>query len=175
MADTGSPGMKSKIPGPIRAVLIVSLTLNLLVGGVVVGGLIIGPPHPPRPMVGDIGMGTFTEALSREDREALRRAAAADGLTFREMRRQSRADMEAFIAALEADVWDGSQLQHLFDAYRTRSESRMAIGERLFAERIAAMSPEARKAYAARLQEMMKRPLSRRSGGDAEAPPPPAN
>lgn len=175
MADTATPGAKPKIPGPIRAVLIVSLTLNLLVVGVVAGGLIMGPPHPPRPMVGDIGMGTFTDALSHEDRDALRRAAAPDGAAFREMRQQARADMDAFVAALQADVWDGNQLQRLFDAYSARSESRMQIGQRLFADRIAAMSPEARKAYAARLQEMLKRQMDKRSGGGKEKPQPPAN
>jgi uncharacterized membrane protein len=173
MAETVTPGAKPKIPGQIRALLIGSLGLNLLVVGVIAGGLIAGPPHPPRTMVGDIGMGSFTEALSREDRDALRQAAESDGSAFREMRRAARADIDTFVAALQAETWDGRALQSLFDAYRQRNQNRMEIGQRLFADRIAAMTPEARKAYATRLQDSLRRQDDKRAGGGKDMPPPP--
>jgi uncharacterized membrane protein len=44
----------------LRWALIGSVTLNLLVAGVIVGGFVAHDRHPPRPVVGDVSLGAFT-------------------------------------------------------------------------------------------------------------------
>ncbi|WP_415184026.1 periplasmic heavy metal sensor [Phaeovulum sp.] len=150
--DTGAvaapkPGMR----GWVRAVFIVSLALNLVVLGVVAGGVIGHAKHPPRHRVSSISMGPFTASLSREDREALRRDAEAEGQDFRAMQRAARADYARLIAALRADPWNKAEVQAVLDGHRMRTLERIEIGGRLMFGRIAAMTPDERKAFADRL------------------------
>ncbi|MCB1401125.1 MAG: periplasmic heavy metal sensor, partial [Rhodobacteraceae bacterium] len=83
---------RARLKGWVKAAFIASITLNLLVVGVVVGGIIRHDRHPPRPMISDVSIGPFTEALSQDDREALRRAAQRESTGFRAMRQAARED-----------------------------------------------------------------------------------
>lgn len=148
---------KAGMRGWVRALFIVSLTMNLLVLGVVAGGVIGHSGHPPRPMISDISMGPFTEALSRADRDALRHAAEAEGAGFRDMRRAARADFTRLVAALKADPWNEAEVRSVIEAHRARTLDRIEIGERLMFGRIAAMTPEERKGFAERLEAGLRR------------------
>lgn len=143
--------------GWMRGALIVSVSLNLLVAGVVIGGVIGHDRRPPRPVVGDVSLGPFTDALSRDDREALRRAAQAEGRNFRDMRRQASSEMREVIAVLEAEPFDKAKVTEMIGALRSRAMERFAIGERLMVERLAQMTPEARRAFAERLRMQTER------------------
>ena len=76
--NTAPEPARARLKGWVKAVFIASITLNLLVGGVILGGVIRHDRHPPRTVVSDISMGPFTQALSNDDRQALRRIFAAD-------------------------------------------------------------------------------------------------
>ena len=141
----------------MRVALIVSVSLNLLVAGVVIGGLIGHQGRPPGPMVSDVSLGPFTDALSKEDREALRRAAQAEGRNLRDMRRRASAEMRDVIAVLEAEPFDKAKAAEIIGTVRSRAMERFAIGERLMVERLAQMTPEARQAFAARLRAQTER------------------
>lgn len=141
----------------VRLALAVSLTVNLLVLGVLVGGAIGIARHAPRPAIADITLGTFTEALSPEDREALRLAAEAESLGIRDMHRASRDDYLALIAAVRAEPWDEAAARQAIAAYGRRSQERLAAGERLMLERLVAMGPLARRAFADRLEDALRR------------------
>lgn len=143
--------------GWMRVALIVSVSLNLLVAGVVIGAVIGHDKRPPRPVVGDVSLGPFTDALSKEDREALRRAAQAEGRNLRDMRRRASSDMREVIAVLEAEPFDKAKAGAVIGAVRSRAMERFAIGERLMVERLAQMTPEARQAFAARLRAQTER------------------
>lgn len=151
-----------------RLLLIASVTLNLLVAGVVVGGIIGHDRRPPRPVVGDVSLGPFTDALTKEDRAALVRAAQTEGRNLRDMRKRASEEMREVIAALEADNFDKVKVQEMLQSFRTRSMERFALGERLMVDRLSEMTPEARKAFAARLREQTER--FERGG---HPPPPP--
>ncbi|MBN2740351.1 MAG: periplasmic heavy metal sensor [Rhodobacteraceae bacterium] len=170
MAESGSGNCRG-----LRWALIASVTLNLLVVGVITGGIIGHDRHPPRPVVGDVTLGAFTNALSKEDREALRKAAQKRGSAFRDMRRQSRADMAALITALKADPWNRAEVEQIFARHQSRISSRVLIGDALIFERIDAMSPTRRQEFAQRLSEDAKRLEKRKDRDDKEDrkdPPP---
>ena len=137
-----------------RIVLVVSLALNLAVAGMMAGALFSGH-HPTGPTgtrsPGTLGFGPFTGALSREDREALRTAYAGRGPTIRELREAARQEAEAMAAALRAMPFEPAAVAALLDTQRGRADERFRLGQTLLIERIAAMTPEAREALAARL------------------------
>lgn len=155
--DGPAGGSRARAPRWMRAALIVSVTLNLLVAGVIVGGLIAHDRRPPHPVVGDVSLGPFTDALSKEDRAALRRAAQAEGRNFREMRERGSAELREVIAVLEQEPFDRARVEAMLGAMRARANARFDIGERLMIERLAEMGPEARRAFAERLRERLER------------------
>lgn len=150
-----------------RVLLIGSLTLNLLVIGIVAGGALSVARHPPRAAISDITLGTFTEALSPEDREALRLAAEAESLGIREMHRAAGEDFRALIAAVRAEPWDEAAARAAIAAYGLRAQERLAAGERLMLQRLAAMGPLGRRAFAERLEDTLRRGFR----SDRAAPP----
>lgn len=157
MTETPQTPAPKAAKGSGRWLLIMSLTLNLLVLGVVVGGLVAHGGRLPRPGGGDISLGVFTEALSEADRATMRRAAMAQVPEFREMRRAARADHARMIAALRAEPWDRADLEAVMAANRTRTLERMEWGQRMILERVAAMTPDERRAFAARLEQGLRR------------------
>jgi len=154
----------------MRVLLIASVSLNLLVVGVVVGGMVAHDRRPPPPVVNDVSLGPFTDALSKEDRQALVRAAQAEGRNLRDMRKRAGDEMREVIAALEAEPFDPVKLQEMLQSFRTRSMERFALGERLMIDRLGEMTPEARHAFAERLRVQTER--FERGG---RPPPPPAD
>ncbi|MCB2094188.1 MAG: periplasmic heavy metal sensor [Rhodobacteraceae bacterium] len=156
MGTNDSSGGKGGSGKWTRLVLVVSLALNLLVAGIVVGGAMrhhwYGPQGPAR----DIGFGPFTQALSKEDRKALRGAFMAANPGFLDMRQDMRRDMNALIAALRAEPWDKDAAGAILAGQSHRMTEWMDIGREVLLERIAAMTPDERAAFADRLAAMGK-------------------
>jgi len=146
----------------LRIALGVSVALNLLVAGLVVGA-VLRDGGPRDRMLRDLDFGPFTEALTREDRDALRRDFVARSGGFRDMRAEMRADFNALLAALRAEPFDIDAARAVLEGQQTRLQSRLVLGQDLLLERLAAMSPEARAAFADRLEQGL-----RRGGGDRE-------
>lgn len=145
------------VPRWMRYALVVSLAANLLVLGVVAGAVIRHDRDGPRGMIADVGFGPYTEALSREDRKALRDAFIARAPDFRAMRAEAQADMATLIAALRAADWDEAAVKTTLAKQRDRTVSRISLGQDLLLERLSAMTPDARRALADRLDGMMRR------------------
>lgn len=157
MAVTGAGNCRG-----LRWALIGSVTLNLLIVGVIVGGIMGHQRHPPRAVVRDVTLGAFTEALSKEDRDALRKSAQKRGSEFRDMRRQSRADMIALINALAITPWNRDEVEKILARHQSRTAARVQIGDTLIFERIEAMTEQQRQAFAQRLQQDVQRLDNRR-------------
>ena len=170
--NTQAGGPKLAMKGWVKAVFVLSVTLNLLVAGVVVGGFLGTERHPPRPPAGDVTLGPLGDAFSREDRDAMRRAAERSGTDFGSMRTAFRADMDRLIAALSADPWDETAVRNELAGMRARTLRRMELGEQVMLERLETMTPEDRKAYAARLRDRTDR-MDRRIGKPDGRPMPP--
>lgn len=169
---TPDPKMPVAQRGPSRAIkiaLAVSLMLNLAVVGVVAGAWIKGRSPERATLVRDLGFGPFTEALSDDDRAALRRSFISQMPDMRDARRAMRSDLADFLAVLRADPFDPAALQTVFERQNTRMSDRLELGQRLMFERVTAMTPEARAAFADRLeQSLVRRPDRDRRGNDRD-------
>ena len=127
---------------------------KLAVVGVVAGAFLRdGPPRGGR----DFGLGPLSEALSREDRRALREAFVERHPGLRADRQAMRADVEALLAALRAEPFDAMAMQAALRAIADRNGALLATGQELLAERIAAMTPQDRAAFADRLDRKLPR------------------
>ena len=141
-------------------VLFISLALNLLVIGAVVGrALSPDAPYkrdrvsgPVRSVIGE----PFVRALSREDRKALLADLRQQDPKIRENREVLRARFAAFLEALRADPFQPDEVRRLLAEQRSAAQGRQELGEVLLLNRLQAMSTDERAAYADRLQERLR-------------------
>jgi uncharacterized membrane protein len=164
MTDTPHTPPAPGAPRWMKVLLALSLGFNLAVLGLVAGTAL--RHMGDRPLVRDIGFGPFTEALSAQDRQELRRAFQREGGDMRKMHRQMRSDMGNLLSVLRQNPLQEDALRSALLQMEERGQERLALGQRLMAGRILAMSPAERAAFADRLERMM-------ASGGRDAPPPP--
>ncbi len=149
----------------VRIALVVSLAINLLVAGVVIGGLVSG--RGPGGFPGyDLSLGPFAQALDPQDRAALRDEfrKRAD---LRPIGRRDRAQaLSDFLTALRSDPFDIGAVEAIFAGQRDRATAAMSAGQAVLLDRIGQMTPEARAAFADRLS----RELGRHAGNNPDRP-----
>jgi len=146
MTDKTDP--KPRLSLTLRVVFALSLGLNLLVAGVVAGAWWRGAPHDG-PRAG--GPAALYLALPREERRALR--AELRGTIDRDSL-HLRAPL---MAALRADPFDPGALAATLAAQSDALAQAQTRMRALWLDRIAAMSPAERAAYADRLQAVWER------------------
>lgn len=150
-----SDASEVKAPGRgLRIALAVSVALNLAVAGMAVGAFLHG--HDGDMGVREIGFGPFSEALSREDRQALRKALMAKVPAMRQARQEVQQDTQALLAALRATPFDEAQLTLVLETQRSRMAARLDVGQGLMRDFLLAMPPEARLAFADRLEARLR-------------------
>lgn len=150
----------------MKALLVVSLMLNLMFIGVAVGGLIghdrrgamVRPPE-------DMSLGPLGSAFSREDRAAMRRDAERAGANLGTMRADMQADMAALTTAVVAEPWDPEAVRQALGAMRHRSDRRVELGEKVMIDRLSAMTAAERAGYAQKLRERFERSFTRGQDG----------
>lgn len=138
----------------LRVALFVSLALNLMVAGLVAGAVWRGGGRPIG-MHGP-GFGAFEAALDTSDRAALRRAFLARSGEPGSPQRETRAHMEAILAALRAAPFDEAALAGAMAAAVAHTEARLQLGQTLMMEHIAALPAAQRAAFADRLEAGMR-------------------
>ena len=99
MSETGMP--KQAAGRGLRIALAVSVALNLAVAGMFAGSLLKDHEDGGPRGVREIGFGPFSEALSREDRRALRANLMAKMPEMRLARREARALADEALRALD--------------------------------------------------------------------------
>jgi uncharacterized membrane protein len=127
------------------------LAVNLGVMGLMAGA-VMRDGGPRERMIKDLAFGPFTEALSEEDRGALRRGFLEKLPDFRADRMAMRADALALIGVLRADPYDPAALRAALDQVQGRMQARVAVGRDLLLDRIDAMDVASRQAFADRLE-----------------------
>lgn len=161
--DPASPDPAPRDPGRwLRRALFVSVAVNLLVVGSVVGLMLThGHRDGWQARGGDRGAGfaRYVRALSPEDRAALRDAyrAGRGGDDGGDRRAAWRVDQADLLAELRADPFDPGAVGAVFERQITRMSAGMARGQSLLLDRIAAMSAAQRAAFADRLEQMSDR------------------
>jgi len=155
--DQGVVPVKAGL-GRWRWVLAVSLALNLLVLGVLAGGFLLRADGPPgRSFRFDLSIFPYTEALTPADRAALLREWRTRGPGPGEILAERRAENQAVLAALRADPFDPQALGVAMAARMERGQAHSALGQALLVERLNALTPAERAAYAGRLEEALSR------------------
>lgn len=144
----------SYVPRGFKVILGLSLALNLIVIGVVVGAGVRGGG----PMRGG-GMSNYAipyvMALPKEDRRAIFKSLRGkDGLPDRGARRALYQDM---VSALKAEPFDPAAVQSVLDAQSSANVSVLTAAQVAWTERVTAMSPQKRAEYAGRVEEVLKR------------------
>lgn len=149
---------EASVPATSRGVkiaLAVSVALNLAVAGLAAGAFLRDGPH--RGMPRDMSFGPFSEALDDADRKSIRQALMERMGEFREQRQAAKAEFEALLVALRADPFDPAAMQAALSAIEARNSQRLELGRSLIEARLTEMSPEARKAFADRLEKGLRR------------------
>ncbi|MEM7731959.1 MAG: periplasmic heavy metal sensor [Pseudomonadota bacterium] len=147
----------------VRILLVVSLALNLLVIGAVVGFVIKGGPGlhngkrggPPSMATG--GVGPLTQALSKEDRRAIvreMRQRMRDSGWDRQAHRQS---LNRMVAILEARPFDADAFGVELQITVERMQGNLSEASGALLNRLADLSDDERAAYAARIRDKMAR------------------
>jgi uncharacterized membrane protein len=138
----------------MKIALILSLTLNLLILGMMGGAMLAHGGPGGRGHIRDVGFGPYTEALSGEDRKALREAFVKAAPDFRAGREEARADVARLAAAIRAEPYDRAAVEAVMASQAARIEERLQLGRGLLLDRLDAMGPEARAALAGRIETM---------------------
>ncbi|ARE39620.1 hypothetical protein RGUI_1479 [Rhodovulum sp. P5] len=145
-------------PPWLRVTLGISLTLNLLIVGIVAGAII--SHRPGGPMRGDPSLrefGPYGRAFGDEDRAALRQAFREQAPRLQENRKAVRAAFGDVLAALRAEPYDGDRVRDLLQAQHTRIQDRVTLTREVFLKRLEAMTPEQRADFADRLERTLRR------------------
>ncbi len=162
--------------GRIRALLAVSLAANLLVAGIVAGiflrqlssGGAAGEAAPGRAAeavrempLREFGYGLFARALPPPDQRRLARAAEQRRQELAANRRALRGQLREVLAALRDEPFDMGRLREALAGVDALVSERHRTARRLLLEHVETMDPQARAAYARRLEQLLRG----RSGG----------
>lgn len=145
-----NPGMRPWL----RVVFGLSLALNLMVVGVVVGSALKwgGKDRGHGARVEQMG-GPLTRALSHRDRREIGREMRKEFGKDRGAQSERRAALEALVADLRAERFDREAVAGHLARQRAILNDRMAFGQGLMLARIEQMSAEDRAAFADRLEQ----------------------
>ena len=144
----------------LKLALGLSVVLNLLLLGLIAGGLARG--HSGRMGPPDAGLGPLASALTPEDRKAMREGFLRMGQNWRAYRQAAAEDARALAAIIATEPFDRAAAQAVLDRQTQSVGQRMQASQSLLLDRIAALSPAERQAFAARLTKA----LDQRKGGN---------
>lgn len=169
MTDMTRPKLTPTGNRGLKIALAVSVAINLAIAGLVLGAVWHGGPGGRSDMmVRDFGFGPFNDALLPEDRLALRQSVMGKMGDIRAARQQMQADGAAIQAALRADPFDPGALSAALDAQARNIADRLTFGSDVIRDFILGLTPEARVAFANRLDQRMRH--GRDDDGRAKAP-----
>lgn len=147
-----TPRRKRLVPIWVKVLLAVSLALNFAIAGFV-GGSVMRVQREAREEGPGAGF-AFIKALDREDRRETLRSMRD---VSRVARRESRQEMAQILEILRAEPLDEDKLRLLLNDQVARvGQVQLRISSRVF-ELVVQMGPEARMAYADRVEEVLKR------------------
>lgn len=148
--------MTEPAPRPVTAtwvkiLLALSLAFNLGILGIVAGARMKDGRGDKDGLPRDVSFGPFSEALSRQDRQALREALLSKAPEFRAAREAARAEFATLVTALRADPFDPGAVREALAAIEQRNASRLELGRSMIETRIFDMAEAERLAFADRL------------------------
>jgi uncharacterized membrane protein len=169
------PSSKSR---RMRWILIASLGVNLAIVGLVAGAALRGGYHDSdvraRAMQSrDFGFGPYVAALDASERRVIGRAFIGKAGRPDKAHNAVQAKFEAILDAIKADPFEAQVLKTQMLTQLNDLAELQRIGADVITDHIAAMTPEARAAYAVRLDQALQRPPRRDKSRDEGRPPKP--
>lgn len=160
MSDAHPKG--SVWPTWTKVLLFVSLAVNLLIAGIVIGAVVRhgdvfrqeGPKALP---MRQFGYGPFGDALTRPERRALARSVRQHSDELKFDRTAFRKDMGKLLGALRAPQFDRAVAESILADQQQKLFERQVVGRKILLDQIEAMTPAERKAYADRLERLLRR------------------
>lgn len=144
----------------VRIALLVSLALNLLVVGAMAGAFLRkGGPEARMdrgPGASSYGM-PYMRALSKDDRRLVGESIRARGLDRKEQRAVRRALFAEGLSALRADPFQPEALRAALEKQVAAATKGLQVSQEAWFDHVVAMTPQARAAYADRLEEGLNR------------------
>jgi uncharacterized membrane protein len=143
--------------------LLASLSVNLLIAGLIAGAALTqgrAPPDDPRVaerVLIPLGLGLYARALDPEDRHALIQDATGQRDALRPARAEMRRNMADLARAVRAEPYDADAVRAVLSRQRAAVAVPLRVGEDVLVARLAGMSPEARAAFADRIDAAMRR------------------
>lgn len=151
---------RSRAPLWMRVTLALSLGVNLLIAGVVLGAALgrdrDGGPADRLRAARDLAPPPFVMALEPHDRRELI-GAFREAAPKRQSRRELRARLQEVLTELRADSFDPAAMTALLSDQRSRAGARQTAGAEAFVAHLTTMSAEERRAYADRLEAVLRR------------------
>lgn len=139
-----------------RVVLVISLALNVLVLGVILGAVLRGGPGAP-PYATRLALGPVAEALDRPDR----RAVAERLRDMRDLPRIDRAERQRIAEdlreILKAESFDATAFAETLERIDARARAMQTAGRQALIDQLALMSQAERAAFAERLERALRR------------------
>ncbi|MEM9583404.1 MAG: periplasmic heavy metal sensor [Pseudomonadota bacterium] len=142
-------------PRWMRLLLVLSLGANLLVIGAFLGAKLSGgaPSGKAERGAHQMSLGPYGRALSKEDRAALRAAFSDRRPWFKQSRQQMREIGRELVAAMRMTPFDLAVVEQLLSKQSEMQSAFQAEGRGLLLERIEAMTPDQRAAFAEKLEK----------------------
>lgn len=143
----------------MRLALVASLALNVALVGAGAGMILAHGPGrrpPPAAVAAGPAFGPFTPALTEDDRRALRRVYLEAVRTGRApapetLRAAAEAERAHLAEALSAEPFDPAAIEAALQAQRARLIDGIDTGQKLMMQRMEAMHPQERAAFAERM------------------------
>ena len=155
--ETLPPALRTRSPGWMKLLLILSLTANLLVIGVIAGHELRGRGGGPGGAV-DWIVGMVPEGR----REMAQAHFAQVSPTLDAAEHDRGAQMDAVLAAIRAEPFQPSEVEAAMAVFGESRAERWAVLRERTASLLAQLTPEEREAFADRFEERMNRWRDRR-------------
>lgn len=149
-----------KSPRWMRILLVLSLGLNLLIIGGIVGTTLHREPsgHAER------ALGPFARAFEDEHRDAFRARLKDRAEPLRQNRSEARKAFKTLLGTLRAETFDVAAFQDAVARQVKELSAFQTIGQDALAEQLSAMSLDERRAFADRLEKGFRRGPGRSAG-----------
>ena len=141
-----------------RTLLLVSLMINLLVAGILIGQLRQGQgARMMGPAFVQYVPGRFFAELPKERRHELAEALRSNRQDFKKLRGQAAENAQKLAVALEQENYDPTQVNALIDTFTTGPDSLAAGGGKVLKDFYAILTPAERKELAKDIHDAPKR------------------
>lgn len=157
MTDPVNSGTSMQTRGWVKALLVVSLAVNLGIAGLVAGAWAGGWWERDHSSGGrrDSGLGPLATAMRGEDWRAMRPAWMSRNPDMKRGHEQLRADYDPLLAALRAEPFDAPAMQAALATISQSNSHRLISASEVIGAYLMTLSDADRDAYARRLEKAL--------------------